>query len=66
MEIILLIGALIVTWLVFTWLVKVVKASVKTAVAIAAVVLILQLAFGISFQDLWATIQDLFSNIFGR
>ncbi len=60
MEIILLLGALIVTWLVFTWLVKVLKTSVTTALAIAAVVLILQIVFGINPQELWEAIQNLF------
>jgi hypothetical protein len=59
LELIILIGALVVTWLVFQWLIKVVKASVGTAVAIAIVVLILQLAFGIGPQQLWEQITGL-------
>ncbi len=61
MELILLLGALIVAWLVFTWLVKIVKTSVKTALAIAVVVLVLQLVFGIDPRELWEAIQNLFS-----
>jgi hypothetical protein len=54
---------------IFTWLVKVLKASIGTALAIAIVILILQIAFGIGPQQLWQqvinlpqTIQQLFGN----
>ncbi len=58
-DLIILIAALIVSWLVFTLLIKVVKASIGTAILIAAVVLILQLFFGIGPQDLWQQITQL-------
>ena len=58
-ELITLIAALIVSWLVFTALIKVVKTTVKTAIAIAAIVLILQLAFGIAPPALWQKITEL-------
>ena len=58
-ELITLIAALIVSWLVFTTLVKVVKTTVKTAIAIAAIVLILQLGFGIAPPALWQKITEL-------
>jgi hypothetical protein len=59
MEIVLVIGAILVAWLVFTWLFKVIKVSLKTAFLIAAIVLILQFAFGISPQKLWEEILNL-------
>jgi hypothetical protein len=59
MEIVLVIGAILVAWLVFTWLFKVIKVSLKTAFLIAAIVLILQFAFGISPQKLWEEILTL-------
>lgn len=59
MQLIILIAALIVSWLIFTWLVKVLKASIGTAFSIAIIVLILQLAFGIAPQELWQQIIDL-------
>jgi hypothetical protein len=59
MEIVLVIGAILVAWLVFTWLFKVIKVSLKTAFLIAAIVLILQYAFGISPQKLWEEILHL-------
>ncbi|MEM8778999.1 MAG: hypothetical protein AAGF26_09030, partial [Cyanobacteria bacterium P01_G01_bin.49] len=58
-NLILLIAALLVSWLVFRWLLTVVKASAGTALAIAAIVLLLQLKFGISPQELWTEITNL-------
>ncbi|VXD18318.1 conserved exported hypothetical protein [Planktothrix serta PCC 8927] len=52
LELIILLASLLVAWLVFTWAVQVLKASISTAVAIAAIVLILQLVFGIGPQEL--------------
>ncbi len=49
-DILILIAALIMSWLVFTALIKVVKTTVST-IAIAAIVLGLQLVFGINPQD---------------
>ncbi|MFB2939080.1 hypothetical protein ACE1B6_27825 [Aerosakkonemataceae cyanobacterium BLCC-F154] len=57
--VILLIAALIVTFLVFTWLIKVVKATLQTALTIAIIVLILQLIFGIGPTQLWQKIIEL-------
>ena len=58
-QLIILIAALIVSWLLFTALIKVVKTTVSTAITIAAIVLVLQLAFGIAPQDLWQEITQL-------
>ncbi len=58
-DLIILIAAIFVAWLVFTWLVKVVKASISTAITIAVIVLILQLVFGIGPQELWRQILNL-------
>ena len=55
-ELIILIAALIVSWLVFTALIKIVKTTVTAAIAIAGIILILQLVFGIGYQDLWEQI----------
>lgn len=59
LELIVLVAALIVSWLVFAALIKVVKTTVSTAIAIAAIVLILQLAFGIRPQEIWQEITQL-------
>ena len=58
-DLVILIAALIVTWLVFTALIKVVKTTVTTAIAIAGIILTLQLIFGINPQDLWEQITQL-------
>jgi hypothetical protein len=49
---ILLVAALIVSWLIFTWLLNVIKTTVATALTIALIALALQLAFGIGPQQL--------------
>ncbi|KJH72610.1 hypothetical protein [Aliterella atlantica] len=58
-ELIILVAAVIVSWLVFTALIKIVKTTVTTAIAVTAIVLILQIAFGIIPQDLWQQITQL-------
>jgi hypothetical protein len=52
-QLIVLLGALIVAYLVFNWAIKVVKVSIGTGIAIAAIILILQLSFGIGPEQLW-------------
>ncbi len=59
MNLILLIAAVIISWLIFTWLLKVVKTTVKTALLIAAIALILQLTVGIGPEQIWQQIQAL-------
>lgn len=58
-ELIILVAAVIVSWLVFTALIKIVKTTIATALAIAAIVLILQIVFGVIPQDLWQQITQL-------
>ncbi len=58
-DLIILIAALIVSWLVFTALIKVVKTTVSTAIALTAIVLVLQLVFRINPHDLWQQITQL-------
>ena len=50
-EIIIPIAAVIVIFLILAWLLKVIKASVKTMLIIAAIFIILQIAFGINSQE---------------
>ena len=52
LELIIFLAALVVAWLIFTWLLKVALASISTALAIAVIVLMLQLIFGIGPQEL--------------
>jgi uncharacterized protein with PQ loop repeat len=58
-ELIILIAAMVVSWLVFTALIKIVKTTATTAIAIAGIILGLQLVFGIGYQDLWQQITQL-------
>jgi hypothetical protein len=51
-EFVIIIAALIISWLVFTAFINIVKTSVKTAVMVALFVLALQLAFGIRSEQL--------------
>ncbi|MBD1940505.1 hypothetical protein [Microcoleus sp. FACHB-68] len=59
LNLITLLAALIVSWLVFTALINLLKTTLKTAVSIAAIVLVLQLAFGIGPQQLWQQLIEL-------
>lgn len=68
MELILLVAAIAVAWLVFTALIRIVKTTVKTAFSLAAILFLL-LALGIGPDQLWQKIaelpklvQDLLSN----
>ena len=58
-EVIVIIAAVIISWLIFTAFVNIVKTSIKTAVTIAALALILQIAFGIRSEDVMEQIISL-------
>lgn len=58
-ELIILIVAVVISGLVLTWLLRVVKATLTTALAIAAIALGLQLLFGIGPDQLWQQLQQL-------
>jgi hypothetical protein len=59
----LVIGAsLLVAFIVFGWMLKVVKATIGTALAIAGVVLALQLFFGIGPGEIWSQLVQLWNN----
>ncbi len=67
-QIIIILAAILVAWLIFTGLIKIIKTSVGTALKIALIILVLQIAFGINSQQLWQaiiqipqTLQELFS-----
>ena len=58
MEIVVIVGSVALAILVFTWMIKVVKATLKTAFLVAAILLALQLFFGIGPGAIWETVQD--------
>ena len=63
MDMILVVVAIIVTFLVFTWLVKVVKATIGTAIAIALLILVVQLLFGIGPVQVWQQVSQVFQSV---
>lgn len=63
MNLILLVAALILSFLIFTFLVKVLRAAIGTALAIAVVVLVLQLLFGIGPAQVWEQLQELWHSL---
>ncbi|MCT7968361.1 hypothetical protein NG799_18800 [Laspinema sp. D1] len=60
-DLLILLAAIVVSWLIFTWLVTVLKATVKTAILMALLVLALQLIFGIGMTELWGPVQGFLS-----
>ncbi|ALF55908.1 hypothetical protein BCD64_03795 [Nostoc sp. MBR 210] len=48
-----MIPTLIIAWIVFTILWKVVKTTVSNALTIAAIIILLQVGFGITPMDIW-------------
>lgn len=58
-ELVILIAAGVVSWLVFTWLLRVVKTTLKTAFLVAAIVMVLQVTIGVGPDQLWQTIAEL-------
>jgi hypothetical protein len=63
---VIVLAALIVTFLVFAWLLKVVKATLGAALAIAAVVLAVQLFFGVGPAELWSQVVQLWNGQLGK
>ncbi len=62
MKVILLVAAIVVAFLVFTWLIKIVRMTIGTALSIAVIVLIL-LAFGIGPAQLWQELTQLVQSV---
>jgi hypothetical protein len=58
-EIITFMAAIVVAALAFSWAIKILKASVSTAIAIIVFLLILQLGFGVHSQDIWEQVVKL-------
>jgi hypothetical protein len=63
MELILLVGAVVISILIFGFLIKVVRAAIGTAIMIALVVLLLQIVFGIGVNDLWRQISGIWQSL---
>ncbi|GAP98638.1 hypothetical protein [Leptolyngbya sp. NIES-2104] len=62
MELLLLAASIIITGMVFLWLVRVIKATLRTALLIAAIVFALQF-FGIGSDRILAQMQQIFQSL---
>jgi hypothetical protein len=63
---IIVVASLVVAFLVMAWLLKVVKTTIGTALAIAGIVLALQLLFGVGPGELWSQIVQLWNSQLGK
>ncbi|MBD2452263.1 hypothetical protein H6G76_35220 [Nostoc sp. FACHB-152] len=48
-----MIPTLIIAWIVFTILWKILKTTISNALTVAAIIVLLQVGFGITPQDIW-------------
>ena len=58
-ELIAIAAGIIITWLLFIATLKVLKISITTALGIGAILLLTQIIFGITYQQIWLEIQQL-------
>lgn len=63
MNVIFVLAAIVIAFLVFTWLLRVVKATLTTALTIALLVLVLQFVFGIGPGQLWQQVNQLWQGV---
>ena len=63
-EIIVPIAAVVVLLLIIAWLFQVFKASIKTILTIAAILIVLQVAFGINSQDFLQEVMQIVDRIY--
>ena len=65
MDLIIVIAAILIAWLIFTWSIKVLKASITTALGIAIIALILQIFLGVGLEEVWQKLVQ-FSQTIGQ
>lgn len=58
-----MIPTLIIAWIVFVILLKVLKTTVKNALTIAAILILLNVGFGITPEDIWQQIRQITQTI---
>ena len=63
-EIIIPIAAVVVLLLILAWLFKILKASIKTMLIIAAILIILQVAFGINSQEFLQEVMEIVERLY--
>ncbi|MDJ0574055.1 MAG: hypothetical protein QNJ65_02660 [Xenococcaceae cyanobacterium MO_234.B1] len=59
LELIAIAAGIIITWLLFTGIIKILKTSVTTALTIAVILLLIQVLFGIRYQQVWQELNQL-------
>ncbi len=64
MQLIILVAAIAISWLLFTALVRLLKTTVSTALMVAAIFFIAQLGFGIKPLALWQEVTTLPQTLF--
>lgn len=63
LELVITIGAILVSWFVFTGLVRLLKMTVGTAIKIVLVLFVLQVFFGIGPETIWQHILQMSERI---
>lgn len=59
MQLIILVAAIVISWLLFTALVKVIKTTVSTALMVAVIFFAAQILFGVKPIELWQEVTTL-------
>ncbi len=59
LELIAIAAGLVITWLLFTAIIKILKTSITTALTIAAILLLIQIIFGVRYQEVWQEFEEL-------
>ncbi len=62
-DLIIAIASLAIIWLLFTWSINVLKVSIKTALTVGAIILILQIVFGIRSEEIWEEVTVIIEQI---
>jgi hypothetical protein len=62
-ELIMTIAAIVIIWIVFSWSIQVLKVSIKTALTLGAILIILQIVFGIKSKEIWQETGRMLENI---
>ena len=63
LEIIIPLAAIVILLLIFSWSIKVLSSTVKPLLTILAILLLLQIAFGVSSTDVWQEIMQIVTRI---
>ncbi|MGF1542735.1 MAG: hypothetical protein ACFCU5_20230 [Pleurocapsa sp.] len=62
-DLIIAIASVAIIWLLFSWSINVLKVSIKTTLTVGAIILILQIAFGIQSEEIWQAVTEIIKQI---